>query len=41
MLLGTLGASLLRKMLASKGVMRGSKGVIWAGEEVIRAGQDF
>ena len=34
MLLGTLGASLLGNMLASKGVMR-------ADEDMIRAGQDF
>ena len=34
MLLGNLGASLLRNMLAGKGVMR-------AGEGIIRAGHDF
>ena len=34
MLLGTLGSSLLRNMLAGKGVIR-------AGEGMIRAGQNF
>ena len=34
MLLGTLGASLLGKMLAGKGVTRGDKGTI-------REGKDF
>ena len=34
MLLGTLGSSLLRNMLAGKGVIR-------AGEGMIRAGQKF
>ena len=34
MLLGTLGASLLRNLLAGKGTIR-------AGEGIIRAGQDF
>ena len=34
MLLGTLGASLLRNMLVGKGVIR-------AGERMIRAGQNF
>ena len=34
MLLGTLGASLFRRMLQGKGV-------IWDGDGVIRGGQDF
>ena len=36
MLLGALVASLLRNMLAGKGVMRGNDGVIRLGEGVIR-----
>ena len=41
MLLGKLGASLLRNLLASKGVIKGGDGVIWAAEGMIRAGVDF
>ena len=36
MLLGALGASLLRNMLTGKGVMRGNDGVIRSGEGVIK-----
>ena len=39
--LGTLGASLLGNLLASKGVIRPGDEVIWAGEGTIRVGQDF
>ena len=43
MLLGALGASLLRSMLSGKGVVRDGNAVIRAGEKIIRAGegQDF
>ena len=40
MLLGTLAASLLGNMLASKRVVRGGEGVIWADEGIIRTGQN-
>ena len=43
MLLGTLGASLLGNLLASKGALAKSQGwgTIRAGEGTIRTGQDF
>ena len=43
MLLGTLGASLLGNLLASKGALATSQGwgTIRAGEGTIRTGQDF
>ena len=41
MLLGTLGASILRSMLEGKGVIRAGEGLIRASERTIRAGQDF
>ena len=43
MLLGTLGASLLRNLLTGKGVRTTSKGrgAIRAGQGIVRAGQDF
>ena len=45
MFLGTLGASLLGKLLTGKGVKRSSnipgRGVMKAGEGTIRAGQNF
>ena len=43
MLLGTLGASLLRYLLAGKGVIATSqgRGTIRAGDGTVRAGLDF
>ena len=43
MLLGTLGASLLKNLLAGKGAIatRQEGGTIRAGESTITAGQDF
>ena len=41
MLLGTLGASLLRNLLTGKGTIRASEGKIRVGECTIRAGQDL
>ena len=41
MLLGTLGASLLRNLLTAKGAIRAGEGTTRTGEEKIRAGQDF
>ena len=41
MLLGTLGASLLRNLLTAKGTIRAGEGTTRTGEEKIRAGQDF
>ena len=38
MLLGTLGASLLRNLLTGKGVNKKGKGTNRAGEEIVRAG---
>ena len=38
MLLGTLGANLLRNSLAGKGTIRTNEGIIRAGEDTIRAG---
>ena len=40
-LLGTLGASLLGKILTGKGVMRAREGAIRTGEGTIRADQEF
>ena len=42
MLLGTLGASLLGKILAGKGIHRAGigRGINRAGEETVRAGYD-
>ena len=40
-LLGTLGASLLRNLLTVKSTIRAGKGKIRAGEKTVRAGQDF
>ena len=39
MLLGTLGASLLRNLLTGKGVNKKGKGINRAGEGIIRAGE--
>ena len=39
MLLGTLGASLLRNLLTGKGRNKKGKGTIRAGERVVRAGE--
>ena len=39
--LGTLGASLIGKMLTGKRVVRVDDGFIWAGEETKRADWDF
>ena len=41
MLLGTLGASLLRSLWTGKGTIRADEGTLRAGEGTIRAGQDF
>ena len=41
MLLGTLGASLLGYLLASKGTTSADEGTIRAGSGTIRAGQEF
>ena len=43
MLLGTLGASLLRNLLTGKGARATSQGrrAIRAGQRIVRAGQDF
>ena len=38
MLLGTLGASLLRNLLSGKGINEKGKGINRAGEGIIRAG---
>ena len=38
MLLGTLGASLLRNLLSGKGINKKGKGINRAGEGIIRAG---
>ena len=40
-LLGTLGASLLRNLLTGKSTIRAGKGKIRAGEKTVGAGQDF
>ena len=41
MLWGTLGASLLKNLLACKGTIRAGEGTIRAGDRAIRASQDF
>ena len=41
MLLGTLGASILRNLLRGKGTIRAGEDTIRAGEGTVRAGQDF
>ena len=43
MLLGTLGASLLRNLLVGEGTIRAGEGAIASsqGQGTIRAGQDF
>ena len=41
MLLGTLGASILRNLLRGKGTIRAGEGTIRAGEGTVRAGQNF
>ena len=41
MLLDTLGASLLRNLLTSKGMRRAGEGTIRAGEDPIKTGQNF
>ena len=41
MLAATSVSSLLRNILAGKGVIWTGEGVMWAGEGTIRAGQDF
>ena len=41
MLLGTLGASLLRNLLTGKGLMRAGERTIRVGESTIRSDQDF
>ena len=41
MLLGTLGASLLRNLLTGKGTARAGEGTTRASESTIIAGQDF
>ena len=41
MVAATLGANLLGKMLAGKGVIRDGGGIIQAGEGAIKAGKDF
>ena len=41
MLAATSVASLLRNILAGKGVIWTGEGIMWAGEGTIRAGQDF
>ena len=39
MLLGTLGASLLRNLLTGKGINKKGKGINRAGEGIVRAGE--
>ena len=39
MLLGTLGASLLRNLLSGKGINKKGKGINRAGEGIVRAGE--
>ena len=41
MLLGTLGATLLKNLLPGKGTIRTGEGTIKTGEDTISAGQDF
>ena len=41
MLLGTLGATLLKNLLPGKGTIRTGEGTIKTGEGTISAGQDF
>ena len=41
MLLGTLGSSLLKNLLACKGTIRAGEGTIRAGDRTIRVSQDF
>ena len=41
MLLGTLGAGLLRNLSTGKGIIRAGKGTFRAAEDTVRTGQDF